>query len=221
MAKKDYYLILGISPTESLSGIRKAFRKLAKDCHPDRVGDKGTRRFQDITEAYEVLSDPERRKAYNRTRGLKAIVEVERSAQEPLFAEPRSLVRDFGTIQPSIEELYDRLARNFTGIGVPKGEHPEGLNVEIILSPEEAAKGGTVSFDVPVFHPCPYCGGSGEDWLFPCMHCEQRGIVEDEKRVTLSIPPLVRNGSIYEIPLQGLGIHNFYLRVHILIDREI
>jgi len=220
MAEKDYYLILGVSPNESLSGIRKAFRKLAKDFHPDRAGEKGIRRFQDITEAYEVLSHTERRKAYNETRGLKTIMKTERPAQKPLFSESRSLIRDFGKVRPSFEEVYDRLARNFSGIGVPKGEHAEGLNVEIILSPEEAGKGGTASFDVPVFHPCPSCGGSGEDWLFPCMQCGQRGVVEDEERVTLSIPPLVRSGSVYEIPLQGLGIHNFYLRIHILIDRE-
>lgn len=229
MAKKDYYVILGIAPSESLSGIRKAFRRLVKDLHPDRVGPEGTSRFQDITEAYQVLSDPEKRAEYHRTVNLEPpsvphkAAPTERPAgpqPEPLLSEPCSLIRDFGTVRPSLEELYDRIARNFTGIGVPKGEHPEGLNVEIILSPEEAARGGTASFDVPVFHPCPYCGGAGEAWLFPCLHCAQQGVVEDEERVTLRIPPQVRNGSIYEIPLQGLGIHNFYLRVHILIDRE-
>lgn len=230
MVKKDYYLILGVSPSESSTGIRKAFRKLVKDLHPDRVGPEGTKRFQDITEAYQVLSDPNRRAEYHRIMDLQppasspkdssTEVHVGAQAPEPLLTEPRSLIRDFGTVRPSLEELYERIARNFTGIGIPKGEQPEGLNVEMILSSEEAARGGNVSFDVPVFHPCPYCGGLGRNWLFPCLYCEQHGIVEDEERVTLRIPPQVRHGSVYEIPLEGLGIHNFYLRVHILIDRE-
>ena len=65
MDERNYYLILGVPYTESERGIRKAFRGLAKTCHPDRVGPRGTRHFQDIMEAYSVLSDPERRKAYN------------------------------------------------------------------------------------------------------------------------------------------------------------
>jgi hypothetical protein len=66
MITKDYYAILGVSPMESPSGIREAFRELVKRYHPDRIGPQGTPVFQDIIEAYQVLSDPERRKLYNR-----------------------------------------------------------------------------------------------------------------------------------------------------------
>lgn len=63
--KKDYYAALGVSRTESLQGIHQAYRKLAKQCHPDHAGDQGRQRFQEIQEAYEVLSDPEQRKQYD------------------------------------------------------------------------------------------------------------------------------------------------------------
>lgn len=65
MAIKNYYIILGISPSASAEGIRGAFRQLAKKFHPDKAGCEKTAIFQDITEAYEVLSNPEKRKLYN------------------------------------------------------------------------------------------------------------------------------------------------------------
>src|SRR2546425_12079405 len=64
MALRDYRLILGVSRTETARGIQNTFRDLVKKLHPDRVGPQGTAAFQDLVEAYQVLSDPERRQAY-------------------------------------------------------------------------------------------------------------------------------------------------------------
>jgi len=226
MATKHYYLILGVSRTESESGIREAFRELAKRYHPDRVGPQSTRFFQDILEAYQLLSDPERRKHYNQ--GLhhaegrmevqpEPIIVGQWPRPEPLVPEPMSALRGFQTIHPSFEALFERFRRNFTGIGVPKGERLEGLNVELLLSADEAARGGVASIGVPVFYPCPVCGGSGRDWLFPCTSCQEQGMIEEEETVRVQIPPLVRDGTILEVPIRGLGIHNFYLRLDIRI----
>ena len=67
MANKDFYIILGVSRTESPSGIRDAFRELAKIYHPDRSGPQTTQKLQEIAEAYEILSGPEIRRQYNQT----------------------------------------------------------------------------------------------------------------------------------------------------------
>jgi curved DNA-binding protein CbpA len=66
---KDYYAILGIAPAATTRQVKAAYRKLAKTCHPDTCpGDpQAAARFRDITEAYEILTDPQRRKAYDRT----------------------------------------------------------------------------------------------------------------------------------------------------------
>jgi hypothetical protein len=228
MASKDYYLILGVSRPENFRAIQEAFRELAKRYHPDRAGPEGTRRFQDIQEAYEVLSNPEKRKLYN--------YELEQdevkihSKPEPMFSHPpsrpeplipkaMSVLDDFETIRPSFEPLVDRFLRNFTRENIPKGERLEGLNVEVILSPDETARGIAVAVGVPVFYTCRQCGGSGRDWLFPCIDCNAQGIIEAEETVRIYIPSKVPDRAIIEVPIHGLGIHNFYLRLHIRISR--
>src|SRR5688572_19468671 len=110
MEKRTYYMILGVSHTESPSGIRAAYRDRARRLHPDVAGDGATSAFQELTEAYGVLSDPERRLAYNAS--LEAAPPREPA---PLFAHPE-------TIRPSAEALYERWLRNFTGISIPKAE---------------------------------------------------------------------------------------------------
>jgi DnaJ-class molecular chaperone len=226
VATKDYYLILGVSRGENFPGIQHAFRELAKRYHPDRAGPKETRRFQDIQEAYEILSNLEKRKLYNRELEQKEkmhsrpepILHRSSSRPEPLIPEAMSVLHDFETIRPSFEPLFERFLRNFTGERVPKGERLESLNIEVILSPEEAAKGVAVPVAVPVFYNCRQCGGSGRDWLFPCVDCNAQGIIEEEETVRVCIPPMVADRAVIEVPIHGLGIHNFYLRLHIRIS---
>ena len=226
MKTKDYYVILGVARTESPSGIREAFRDLVKRSHPDRVGPHGTRVFQEVVEAYEVLSDPERRRLYDQwlrpaesggeAHAVPIIVEHQRQP-EPLVPGPISVLRGFQEIHPSGEALFARWLRNFTGLGIPKGGQVEALQVEIILTPEEAVRGGSLPLGVPVFSPCPVCGGAGRAWLFPCTYCREQGMVEEEKIVRIHLSPMVRDGTILEIPIGGLGIHNVYLRLAIRI----
>jgi len=226
MATKDYYLILGVSRGENFRGVQDAFRELAKRYHPDRAGSAETPRFQDIQEAYEILSNPEKRKLYNHELEQKERMHSRPepisyrppTRPEPLIPEAMSVLHDFETIRPSFEPLFERFLRNFTGESIPKGERLEALNVELILSPQEAAMGVGVPVGVPVFYTCHQCGGSGRDWLFPCVNCNAEGIIEEEKTVRVSIPPMVPDGTIIEVPIHGLGIHNFYLRLHIRIS---
>jgi molecular chaperone DnaJ len=228
MATKDYYLILGVTRGENFHGIQEAFRKLAKRYHPDRAGPGETRKFQDIQEAYEILSDPDKRNSYNHELERNEMAVPLRpeplfphpgSRAEPLIPEPMSVLHDFETIRPSFEPLYERFLRNFTAERIPKGERLEALNVEVILSPEEAVTGIAVPVGVPVFYTCFQCGGSGRDWLFPCVNCSAQGIIEEEETVRIHVPPMVPDRTIIEVPIHGLGIHNFCLRVHIRISR--
>ena len=230
---RTYYVVLGVPPDESTEGIRAAFRDRAKELHPDRSGPEGGDAFRELQKAYEVLSDPTRRRRYDaelhrgarspesdRDRGSRRPAEplVNAPHAEPLIPqdrgdEPVSLFRDFQTIRPSDEALRERLRRNFTGRDVPKAEHAEALTVELELTADQALRGGTVPLAIPVARPCPACGGDGSTWTFPCVTCSQSGWVEDEQVVRVRIPAGVRSGSVTELPLDGLGIANLYLRL--------
>jgi len=137
---------------------------------------------------------------------------------ETLTREPVSILENRDGVRPSFEAMYHRFLRNFTGIGVPKSERLEGLNFEVLLTPEEASRGCVVPVGVPVFSGCPECGGSGRDWVFPCSYCRQQGMIEREEVLRVRIPPMVPSGSVHEIPLRGLGIHDFYLRLHVIVE---
>ncbi|MBN1611423.1 MAG: DnaJ domain-containing protein [Polyangiaceae bacterium] len=223
MESKTYYMILGVSSTASPGGIKAAYRDLARRLHPDVAGEQATRAFQEISEAYAVLSDAQRRRDYNdklKRASDGEIVAVRRVEAEPLVREPTTLLGNPERIRPSFEAMYERFLRNFTGIGVPKSEQPEALNFDVLLTPEEAARGCVVPVGVPVFTRCPQCAGSGQDWVFPCVCCRQQGMIENEKVVRIRVPPMVPSGSSYEIPLRGLGIHNFFLRIHVFVESQ-
>jgi len=223
---KNYYLILGVPRTESYRGIRAAYRDLAKKLHPDRAGQHGKEAFQEVVEAYETLSDPARRRQYNLS--LDFHERADPTAQtasdadvagegELLAPEPIRVVSDPDSVRPSLEAMHMRFRRNFPGVHVPKSERAEGLNIEVVLTPEEAMRGGIVPLAIPVWERCPECRGSGRDWGFPCFACGGEGVIESERTVKVRIPRMVRPRTILEYPLTGLGIHNFFLRFHVRV----
>jgi curved DNA-binding protein CbpA len=87
----DYYHILQITPTETLSGIHRAYRRLAKQHHPDHAGVQGAAAFRAIQEAYQVLSNPERKRRYDET--LRVRRERIHITAEPLIKQDRHAPR--------------------------------------------------------------------------------------------------------------------------------
>jgi hypothetical protein len=105
-------------------------------------------------------------------------------------------------------------------MGVAKSEHEEALNIEVVLDRDEARTGAVLPLEVPVFQACPRCRGEGDDWLSTCNACDGRGVTRTAATVGIRIPPLARHGEVYETSLQHLGIHSFFLRLHVLIGEE-
>lgn len=234
MSHRNYYVVLGIPRDESPRGIRAAYLDLARQHHPDRAGQGATKTLQEINEAYETLSDPHRRREYNhqldlqadRARRAEDVVAPRATSAEPLVpdptafgpADPFSIFGDPDAVLPSFQELRDRIVRNFTGRHVPKSEHLTPLHLEVILTSHEALHGVVLPIQLPVFVSCARCAGTGRVWAFPCVDCECQGIVERDRTVHLRIPAGVRRGTVYEIGLGSLGIHNVYLRIDVDIE---
>jgi DnaJ-class molecular chaperone len=193
MPAKNYYVVLGVSRDESPAGIRTAYHELARRMHPDITGPADTSRFQEINEAYEVLSDPDRRRAHDRDFG-----EPERGTEVPvrhqppswpIAPEPISLFGQPEQTKPSFDAFRERYLRNFTGWNVPKAERAESLTLDVALSPAEACCGCTIPVGVPVFGACPECGGTGQVFLFRCLECAARGFWRSSARCTSACRP--------------------------------
>jgi molecular chaperone DnaJ len=227
---KNYYLILGVAPDATLEQIRGAFRRQAKELHPDYYG-QDSRPFIDLQEAYAVLSDPARRRAYDkkhsRPAGPRGGYGRVRSKpldarairpeplipdQEPVDLGDHSLTGSFQSFSPSFEALFGRLRQNFS-ISRPEADRLRSLNVVIRISPYDALRGGRVRLLVPARLRCPACGGQGGIGYYACRQCAGAGVIVGEYPVTLTYPPGIVDNYVAEIPLDQFGISNFYLKV--------
>lgn len=219
METRDFYAILGVETRVGPEGLRTAYRQrvLGRPAGPGRLPPAVS--FQDVLDAWRVLSDPDRRTSYDDVRGAKVKSGTTGTAgrPEPLVPEALSLTRDFEAREPSVDEVLDRIRRNFTGRNVPKSERLETLDLTIGVSPDLAASGGVVELAVPVFYPCPACRGEGHDGLYACAACGKTGMVEDAELVHLRVPQLTRDGTSFHVPLHGLGIDNLCLHVHLRV----
>jgi len=222
--KKDLYSLLGLESDASMDLIESAYRELVSELYPDLL-ERDREIFLRIHKAYSTLTDEGRRKAYDEALlgGEKPLHLTPKTPVESLAPEKAvdlgeaSLTHSFQTIRPSFEQLFDRLWSNFTLLTRPKAETLESLNVEIILSPEEALRGGQVRVFIPSQFKCPACEGRGGAGPFECWRCDGRGIVAGEYPLLVSFPAGI-SGNVVEIPLDRFGIQNFYLKVYFRVS---
>jgi molecular chaperone DnaJ len=174
MSKRCYYETLGVSRSAGDSEIKSAFRRLAKECHPDaNSGDPSSeQRFKEVNEAYEALKDPQRRAAYDR---------FGHAAFDGNMGAGHGFGADFSA---SMSAMFDDLFGEFMGArrgGRPRSARERGLdlryNMEITL--EEAYEGKTAQIRVPTSVPCEACDASGSHGAAPstCPTCGGAGKV--------------------------------------------
>ena len=230
MRKKDHYKTLGVERTTDECGIRTAFRELAKKYHPDISGPEETRRFQEIVEAYSILSDPESRSAYNKLlleRNAPRAAHVAAGCAEPLkaaetFRSPHASFWgshfDYAPIS-LVEKFFDRLFNDFTQRrpGYRRFHGRKVLDVEVVLSHEEAAGGGVLPLWYPAVAQCRLCGGAGLAGRSICSACRGHGVVVSKKAVRIRLPAGVSDGSMFEVTIDDPGTPGIVLRLHILV----
>lgn len=222
---KSYFAILGISPNATVDEIRSAYRRLAKEFHPDRYpGD--SERFRNIQEAYSVLENSRRRRGYERNLRKASPATPLRPTgypdPEPLIPEPEagpvnigeiSPVRSFQSFTPSYDEIFDWLWRNFSDLDQPKSARTENLTLEVTLTPEQARCGGNARIMVPARAVCPTCHGRGGVGIYSCARCAGEGVISGEIPVAVSFPPGLANDHAVAIPLDRFGIRHTHLTV--------
>jgi molecular chaperone DnaJ len=161
--EKDYYKALGVPKDASASDIKKAYRKLARDLHPD-TNPGGEERFKEVSEAYDVLSDATKRQEYDEARSL--FGSGYRPGGYPGGGTPGFDLGDLfsragGQAAGGLGDVFGGL---FGGAGRSPGRGPRrGADVEadVTLSFVDAVRGATVPLRLTTTGPCTTCGGSG------------------------------------------------------------
>src|SRR5690606_27900475 len=230
MSKRDYYEVLGIQRNASSEELKKAYRRCAMKHHPDRnPGDAAAEAaFKECKEAYEVLSDPARRRLYDQ-HGHDAFANgMGGGGAGPGFGD--------------VGDIFGDIFGNIFGGGM-RGGPRRGADVGYVmeLDLEDAVAGVERQIEIPTLascepckgsgsadgklescatchgrgqvrmqrgiftmqQPCPQCGGRGQVITDPCVHCHGNGRIEDEKVLSVKIPAGVDSGD--RIRLAGEG----------------
>ncbi|HTL28067.1 MAG TPA: DnaJ domain-containing protein [Tepidisphaeraceae bacterium] len=204
------YFVLGVPPDATLSQIKRAYRKLANKYDPAHAGEHSHERFMQIKDAYETLSNSARRNDHNREL-MNAPVEPD--FVESFFEPATDLLNAFERYSPSRHDLRDTIEQNFTRDHLPKSKVVRELTVEALLTPEEAAHGGSVPIDFPVADVCTICKGTGTTGHFLCDSCGGQGIDWHSQRIDVIIPAHTDDGTSIPVSLKHLGVTNLYLTV--------
>src|SRR5581483_4888552 len=229
MEYKDYYKILGVDRSADDKAIKTAYRKLARKYHPD-VNKGAAERFKEISEAYTVLSDPEKRKRYD-TLGP----DWERYAQAGAGAtagggrspfEGRVRWSQEGDLGGFSEFFRTIFGGGFRGEGArpggvefefgdiedlggfgpgPRGTRGGDVEAGIELTLEEAFHGARKAITLQLDEPCERCGGAGHLGGRPCPRCHGRGWSKATRHLDVKIPAGVDTGSRVRVPAGGPG----------------
>lgn len=191
-APRDYYQTLGVAETASTDEIKKAFRRLAKQHHPDRNPNnpQAADRFKEINEAHDVLSDAEKRKKYDQLRRYGAFAGAggnpfgQRGARRgggagtggPTADDSGDFdMSDLGGLGDLFSSIFGR-----RGAGGGRDAEPEEVETSVTIPFRVAALGGSVPITLAMPEVCPTCGGNGAAkgaTVNTCPECKGRGTV--------------------------------------------
>src|SRR5580704_13132904 len=195
--RPDYYKTLGVDKKATAEEIKKAYRKLARQYHPDRNPDdkQAEARFKEISQAHDVLGDPEKRKQYDSGSGAFAS-----------GAGPGGGFGGFGNFDFDGSSMGDILSNLFGGSTSgrrvrtkPRAEKGADLEAQVSITFDQAVAGAQIPLQVPMHASCPTCHGTGaKPGTAPsvCPRCEGRGIeTQGQGMFSISQPCSLCGGS--------------------------
>lgn len=232
MAKRDYYEILGVDKGVSEKDLKKAYRRVAMKFHPDRNPDdkQAEEKFKEASEAYEILSDSQKRAAYDQY------------GHDGVDPQMGAGAGGFGNFSDIFGDVFGDIFGGAGGRGRGGPQRGSDLQYTLQVTLEQAVKGTTAKIKVPtlvgcktcngsgakagskpvqcttcggvgqvrmqqgffsVQQTCPACRGQGTTISDPCVDCRGQGRVEETKTLSVKVPPGVDSGD--RIRLSGEG----------------
>src|SRR5712691_4693608 len=180
-APRDYYQVLGVAEAATTDEIKKAFRRLAKQYHPDRNPNnpQAAERFKEINEAHDVLSDAGKRKKYDQMRRYGAFGSPEGAGSRRGRSAPQSGAGDFDISDlGGLGDIFSSIFGRRGGAG--REAEPEDTETEVTIPFRVAALGGALPITLAMSEVCPTCGGNGAAkgaTISTCPECRGRGTV--------------------------------------------
>ena len=197
MAATDYYTVLGVSKNASDKQIKQAYRKMARKYHPDvNSGDKAAEdKFKKVNEAYEVLSDPEKRKKYDRYgEQWQYADQFEQQRGRQTYTRGGTSF-DFGT-GGGFGSIFDDLFMGRKG-KFAASRRGQDMQYPIEVTLKEAFSGVKKLIQLQMDEACPSCKGKG------CYACNGLGMTRQAHRFEVKVPAGVMNGS--KVRMAGKG----------------
>jgi DnaJ-class molecular chaperone len=203
--KKNFYKILGVNQKADPEKIKSAYRRAAKRYHPD-ISPKNGERFKEIQEAYETLSDPEKKAVYDRHVLEKPTSNLRNDLPHystTIFF-PLNIFNDMDEFFTGMEHFwrYDSFSE--------REENQSDFYIEIIVSPEEARVGCELLLKIPIWVICRRCKGTGNIRDLICGLCRGRGEVKLEKKIKVTIPSGIKDGMKIRVPLKDSDLNRIY-----------
>jgi molecular chaperone DnaJ len=208
VARSDYYKVLGVDRKATQEEIKKAYRKLARRYHPDTNSEPGAEaRFKEVSEAYDVLGDAEKRKSYDRGGGVFG-------AGNPFGGGTAGAPGDYGSFSDILSNIFTTTAGRGGARAKPAAERGRDLETAVSLSFDQAVEGAQVPVSVSTHSACTTCRGNGaKPGTSPivCPLCQGRGVESQGQGLFSITRPCARcngAGTIIEDPCptcQGQG----------------
>ena len=214
---KDYYIVLGVSRGASPVQIKQAYRRIAKQFHPDISGSSmDAEKFIEIKEAYDTLGNSAKRRRYDTDLELQGSpLRILRVPE--MVRDRRRAYRDLERLGSFVDELFDGLLPGFCSQRRYRSPQKD-IYLEVILSSRESREGALLPVRFPVLEPCPQCSSLGFLDNFFCPRCYGGGSVNSEREFSLSIPPYTGHGTTVSLSLEDIGLRNVNLNVEVQVD---